>query len=53
MTHTRLLASTAVLALAFFTQAAVAQTTLTGVRAVDDQINDIDRAAHRCFADAA
>lgn len=45
MTHTRLLASTAVLALAFFTQAAVAQTTLTGVRAVDDQINDIDRAA--------
>lgn len=45
MTHTHLLASTAVLALALCTQAATAQTTLTGVRAVDDQIDDIDRAA--------
>lgn len=44
MTHTHLLASTAVLALALCTQAAVAQTTLTGLRAVDDQIDDIDRA---------
>jgi putative salt-induced outer membrane protein len=44
MTHTHLLASTAVLALALCTQAATAQTTLTGVRAVDDQIDDIDRA---------
>lgn len=45
MTHTHLLASTAVLALALCTQAATAQTTLTGVRAVDDQIDDIERAA--------
>lgn len=45
MTHTHLLACTAVLALALCTQAATAQTTLTGVRAVDDQIDDIDRAA--------
>lgn len=44
MTHTHLLASTAVLALALCTQAATAQTTLAGVRAVDDQIDDIDRA---------
>lgn len=45
MTHAQMLASTAVLALALCTQAVVAQTTLTGVRAVDDQIDDINRAA--------
>ena len=44
MNRFRLLAGTAALALILGAQTALAQTTLVGVRAMDDQINDIDRA---------
>lgn len=45
MTHFRLLAGTAALALALTAQAGLAQTTLVGVRAIDDRITDLNRAA--------
>ncbi len=43
MTHLQLLAGTAALALALGAQAVTAQTTLIGIRAVDDRIDEIDR----------
>lgn len=43
MTHLQLLAGTAALALALGAQAVMAQTTLIGIRAVDDRIDEIDR----------
>ena len=45
MTNKTLLAGTAALALALCAQAGFAQTTLIGIRAIDDQIDDINRAA--------
>ena len=45
MTQKRFLAGTAAVAVALFAQMGFAQTTLTGVRAVDDQIDDLNRAA--------
>jgi putative salt-induced outer membrane protein len=43
MTRFRLLAGTAALVLTLGAQVGLAQTTLVGIRAVDDRINDIDR----------
>ncbi len=45
MTSRPLLAGTTALVVALCAQAGFAQTTLIGVRAIDDQINDINRSA--------
>lgn len=44
MTHNPMLAGAAVFAIVLGAQAGFAQTTLTGVRAIDERINDISRA---------